>query len=234
MLFILPYRSTNRYTDDLVYVTPEAQDGLSYGGAVQHRPWEWIESIEARDSPTLDEHGEPVVVNATSIPLDLFAARPTAERVYAPPPAGGARPGDLMLQQDTLASGSVFEHDWRQSRVPAGPDEPAAHDGEEHGEQDAAPDHAQPDPFQHEPSPAPTALSRTSAFAASASVSSRRGSPAVQHATMSSSRGSKRKASTTSSAIEIDDDEAEPVRAPPKRGRGRPPAPSTRARGKKK
>ncbi|KZV96289.1 hypothetical protein EXIGLDRAFT_435689 [Exidia glandulosa HHB12029] len=246
LVFILPYRPSNHYTSDLVYAHPETNGSLTYGAPVQHRPWEWIESIEARNSPTLDEHGEHVVANSTSIPLELFGARPTAERVYTGDEP--ARLGDLLLQQDTFASGSVFENDWRQSRLARNDaqnlDAPSPAESGEHEQQESGP---AVDPFQHEPSPAPTVLSRTSAFAGSASASSRRGSPAIQmgrggtaeqQGTMSS-RGSKRKASTASSSvIEIDDgpDEAEQSRpTAAKRRRARPaPATATRARGKKK
>lgn len=223
--FILPYRASSQYTDDLVYITPSTSD-ISYGPGVAERPWEWLECLDA---------------GATSIPLEYFGGRGTGEAVLGD--LEGARAGDLLQQQDTFNTGSLFELDWRQSRIPASTEAddeptppPAADDTHEH-EQSAS------EAFPHEPSPAPTVLSRTSAGGfASASVSSRRGSPALAmrgrgSAATGTGTGSKRGSSAMEDSSTDNGEGRSGSAAPNKRARGRTTGTgttTTRSRTKKK
>ncbi|EJD35643.1 hypothetical protein AURDEDRAFT_117332 [Auricularia subglabra TFB-10046 SS5] len=223
--FILPYRARSPYTDDLVYITPATSD-ISYGPGVTNRPWEWLECLDA---------------GATSIPLEFFGGRGTGEAALDD--LEGARAGDVLQQQDTFNTGSLFELDWRQSRIPASTEAddeptppPAADDTHEH-------EQATSEAFPHEPSPAPTVLSRTSAGGfASASVSSRRGSPALAmrgrgSATTGSGTGSKRASSAMEDSSTDNGEGRSGSAVPNKRARGRTTgagATTTRSRSKKK
>ncbi|KAH8119597.1 hypothetical protein DFH11DRAFT_1501865 [Phellopilus nigrolimitatus] len=117
----------------LVYAVRDSEGVLQQGAPVQMRPWEWIESLG--DAPPADDKEKQreaeererlgtkyYVRNNTSIPLEMFGARLTGEGVRT---LGTGAEGTvsstgerlLSLFEDDLASESMYERDWRESRV---------------------------------------------------------------------------------------------------------------------
>ena len=251
--FILPYKAKAPWADDLSWLPATATDNLDEGlqRPLVNRPWDWIEA------GTRDQASEHLIIGGANIPsLDfaLFGARYTREVIVGEAEVvergwrtDAPRSSDLLMQQDSFATGSLFESDWRSSRAGLNAKR-EADDGEleDYGEEVDGPADGPLDPAAleqafHESSPAPTVLSRTSA-AGVAAGSSRRGSPVVQgqRGAESSSvprTSTKRKASTDAGSSTAPQDEPQMQVPAAKRGRGRggskTTSKTTRGRGKK-
>ncbi|KAH7096964.1 hypothetical protein BKA62DRAFT_482581 [Auriculariales sp. MPI-PUGE-AT-0066] len=170
LLLILPHQAKSPYTDNLIWSPGSPMDDNQdyMQRPVTNRPWEWLENV-ARDSI---EDDLALSANPISIPLALFGGRPTTERVLGEAEVGdhgwrtaAPRASDLVMQQDTFATGSIFESDWRGSRLNShGQRDMDDAELEEETEERAGSadiDHAAAveQAFQ-ESSPAPTVLSR--------------------------------------------------------------------------
>lgn len=130
---LLKHIPRNVLTDDLVYMSRDFNGDIQYGAAVQMRPWEWMEFL---GDPTLADAKESErdadgkgsfgvkheVRNNTSIPLEMFGTRPTAEGVRQiasmdENPLSGPSEHLRSVFEDDLASESVYERHWRESRT---------------------------------------------------------------------------------------------------------------------
>lgn len=213
---ILPmcrYHRRDDATSNLVYASRDASGRLVYSTALQNRPWEWIEYLgenpaaEPKDRrKDTDEKERPRtnhgVRNNASISLELFGARLTGEGVVQ----GGTEEGNaIRMFEDNLASESMYERDWRESRLNT---TFAASTRDDDGTHPAT--KAEKSGTVHRASPAPSPLSRSSAY----TVPSRMPSPAGKLAGSSrepidvdapsvSSLGSKR----TAANAHLDDDD---------------------------
>lgn len=219
---LLAFDPEDSYVSHLVYARRDASGTLVFGPEVQHHPWEWAESIEPRVPIAAAPHtrAPSVLRNSSSIPLERFGTQPTGERV------AGSSVGASRQLEDGLAAESVFERDWRETRLDARADlaaecgcgEEARRDGADAGRQDGPPG------WLAEGSPAPTGRSQRSSVA---STRSQRASSVLSTASRgrsagldgersttgsSSMRGAKRKASPAS--VEL-----EPPAAPARGGR---------------
>lgn len=116
---LLSFVPDDNYVQNLRYAwTDHASGSLVIGHEVQSNPWEWAESIEPAVSTSKLTREKPELKNNSSIPLELFGTRPTGERVIGELPESRAREAAAARQlQDGLGSDSMFERDWRESRV---------------------------------------------------------------------------------------------------------------------
>lgn len=128
---LLRYTPQNLPTADIVYAFRDDDGVLHPGPPVQMRPWEWIESLG--DAPPLDSKEQQkeaeemerskakyMVRNNTSIPLEMFGARMTGEAIRRMGAEGSISDvGERMRSyfEDDLSSESIYERDWRESRV---------------------------------------------------------------------------------------------------------------------
>ena len=105
----------------LAYVSQEP-NGPTNIVPVQNRPWEWTEHLgeasPTEPKPEDKDKDEPVTIkNSGSLPLELFGAKVTGERVLTH--HKDARTEFTMSTfQDDVASGSVYQRDWRETRAP--------------------------------------------------------------------------------------------------------------------
>ncbi|KAI0309797.1 hypothetical protein OF83DRAFT_1179208 [Amylostereum chailletii] len=174
---LLPFTPPNEAVADLAYASRDPAGQLVLGPAVVNRPWEWVENIG--DLPGADPKEEEagrrrrgaVVKNAGSLPLELFAARASAEAVVR-------RQDDARVEasvrsfQDNLAGQSLFARDWMESRIRLASEgaRPArAEDADAVGALPSLPPHdpgagaGRPPAGSRRPSPASSARSRGSA-----------------------------------------------------------------------
>ncbi|THH04935.1 hypothetical protein EW145_g5157 [Phellinidium pouzarii] len=123
----------NPLTADLVYATRDADGTLHQGAPVQMRPWEWIESLgdppptdakeAVREAEEREKPGNKYLVrNNTSIPLEMFGARIAGEGIRhlgAGMQEVALDDGERLrsLFEDDLSAESMYERDWRESRV---------------------------------------------------------------------------------------------------------------------
>jgi len=251
---LLVYVPEDSYVSNLVHAWRDESGTLVFGREVQNNPWEWTDSIEPGVSTSTYSRDKPELKNSSSIPLEVFGTRPTGERVIGELP--GSREAAAVRQlEDGLAADNVFERDWRETRVDWKADLSAAG---EYGAEDAQHEGGEADEHKQDEhgqsgggsapgsmagvSPAPTVRSQRSSVASTRSqrassvlsTSSRGRSAATgdgerSAAGSSSTRGSKRKASTAS--VELEQPTA-PARGG-KRGRGRGSG-TGRGKGKKK
>jgi len=256
---VLAFVPINYYVSNMVYATVDSSNRITLGGPVQSRPWEWVESIEPRDTVGVEKgYEKPSVTNSSSLSLELFATTGTGERVYNEGDfLQGRLVANVRMQHDTFASENLFEQDWRESRVMSndtvarlGKDN-APYEDYEGGEAAERSSGKQP----HSASPAPSVASWSSArasiasarpspsgrFALNRDVSADRESAAVKASVAGSmsSRGSKRKASSSGSLPDVEEIPNPTVglqtRGASKRGRGaKQPATTTGGRGKGK
>lgn len=182
---LMPHKSECSVTEGLMYAHRDADGNLVPGPPVQIRPWDWIEHLG--DAPTVegqnasDEAGpsKSEVKNNTSLPLELFNAKPLGEHVrHWAEDTPEARFEHVF--EDDLASESVYERDWRESRVglPKLRHSPAVHER-----------------FGSRRNPTPDSQRRGSSRSGS-----RGGSPALSIRTSVASRSSANPPSATSSA----------------------------------
>ena len=121
---LLPYVDLNPTVEGLALASKDASGEYANLQPVQNRPWEWTENLG--DHSPLDSRAEekPVaerspIKNMASLPLELFSARATGERIIEQDQSG-ADPrieGNLRMLQEGLSGESIFERDWRESRV---------------------------------------------------------------------------------------------------------------------
>ncbi|GJJ06592.1 hypothetical protein Clacol_000785 [Clathrus columnatus] len=115
---LLSFVPDDTYVQNLRYAWTDASGSLVISNEVQNNPWEWAESIEPPVSTTKLTREKPDLKNNSSIPLELFGTRSTGERVIGELPDTRAREAAAVRQlEDGLASDSMFERDWRDSRV---------------------------------------------------------------------------------------------------------------------
>ncbi|KAI0071713.1 hypothetical protein K474DRAFT_1733093 [Panus rudis PR-1116 ss-1] len=244
---ILPYVALNAAVANLAYASQDAT-GHTLLTPVQNRPWEWTENLgdpAPGQSKSEDQEGEErtSVKNSASLSLELFATRITNEHVIVPGERDGKTETTIRTFQDDLSSETIYQRDWRESRVPLSIGSDAQHlERAEHTEETG------PLPSLHHhqiqldrrsasrrPSPASSIRSRGSAAPRQASVvSSLRASPALPRFSTGSTAGdpidvdsieletlsqtgSKRKSSTVDSDVEI----IEVPSATSKRGKGK-------------
>lgn len=244
LLPLCTYVSKNKYVDGL-YHTYNASD-VTFSGAsasfadpeathylgppVRAQPWEWTDYTE-EPNPEDPSAGSK---NDTSISLEYFNARPTGERVNV----DGSETWEQRVMRDHLRRETIYERDWKETRMPFPmPEDPESSESEEE---------------------IAVAGIRTPWRRTPGSVNSVVASPAVEREvidvdalpeTSGSGRVSRKRKPATMNTVSslgsgagtsIDDDIEiiEPAVAAAstrgRRGRGRPPGTSTRARGKKK
>ncbi|KAH9940479.1 uncharacterized protein BXZ73DRAFT_88710 [Epithele typhae] len=160
---LLPYVALNPAVENLVYITSDTAHPTAPPTSVpvQHRPWEWTEYLgdppagepadrgraarEAHD----DLSSRPAVRNTAALPLELFDARVTGDRVLSLLPAhvlpasadadadADAADADtraltaatLHTFQDDVHAEGPFARDWRETRVEALDDPDPTADG---------------------------------------------------------------------------------------------------------
>ena len=122
---LLKYTLKNLPTDGLAYAYRDSDGILHPSAPVQLRPWEWIEN--PGDPPATDDKqkrteasSKYLIKNNTSISLEMFGARPTGEEVRK---TGSENAKDDLGErmksyfEEDLNSESVYERDWRESRL---------------------------------------------------------------------------------------------------------------------
>ena len=123
---------------NLVHAYRDASGHLVYGAPVQNRPWEWVENL---GEPAVEEDAnrwqEGPFKNASSLSLELFAARRTGDHIPRPNPnpihdtarrddheSNDVRfEGDIRSFEDGLSAESIYRRDWRETRLEAYRDE---------------------------------------------------------------------------------------------------------------
>lgn len=118
---LLSFVAPNPAVANLAYVSqdPSGQTSVT---PVQNRPWEWTEylgdasPIEAKPEDK-DKGDTASIKNSGSLSLELFAARVTGERVL-PHHEDARTEFAITTFQDDLASGNIFQRDWRETRAP--------------------------------------------------------------------------------------------------------------------
>ncbi|CAL1707851.1 unnamed protein product [Somion occarium] len=118
---LLPFVPPNLAVANLAYVSQDAT-GQTTMTPVQNRPWEWTEYLgEASpvEPKSEDKDGDEriVVKNSASISLELFAARVTGERVIPSGQTDSRTECMVRTFQDDLASHTVFQRDWMETRA---------------------------------------------------------------------------------------------------------------------
>lgn len=263
---LVKYSAQELFVSNLVYASRDASGHVQFGQAVQNRPWEWIENLG--DPPAVDRKEQQkeieekerlktkyLVRNNASVSLDLFGARLTGEGIVR---GTDEEVGATKLFEDNLTSESVFERDWRESRIELGDDHLVSRSRDDEEEEGglsimgpaALANRMARTTTPRRASPAPSAHSRSSANASN-SASSRRQSPAlgrlpgrpasrepidVDSINITPTTGSKRAASAASIG---DDDEVMLIEGPTvttrstaKRGKAGKTASKTRAKKK--
>lgn len=116
------------FTTDLVYASRNAGE-LTHMSPVQMRPWEWLEGLGDNQPVDIKDREGAVSVtrgairNNTSLPLELFEAKVLGEssRHSEADDASGfvQSQGDNLkaLFENDIASESIFERSWRESRT---------------------------------------------------------------------------------------------------------------------
>ncbi|OBZ68162.1 Mediator of RNA polymerase II transcription subunit 12 [Grifola frondosa] len=121
---LLPYVSLNTAVCNLVYASRDSSGAITNSVPVQNRPWEWTENLgdntsaEAKGDDRAGDDRLPVK-NSASLPLELFGARMTGDQVL-PSQASADDPmleENLRTFQDDLFAGSIFQRDWRETRI---------------------------------------------------------------------------------------------------------------------
>ncbi|KAI0093156.1 hypothetical protein BDY19DRAFT_989824 [Irpex rosettiformis] len=139
---LLPFVSLNATVADLAYIV---KDNDSTSMSVPNRPWEWMEYLgdraihEAKDEKTTDG----TIKNTTSLSLELFDTHSlgkcsidtTADAASSITLDRQRVRGTLSELQETSFTESVFQRDWRESRMfmaspfqDPGPSHPEAED----------------------------------------------------------------------------------------------------------
>lgn len=270
---LLNYIPTDRYTQDLVYllnstdiatgrpandVDPEAQYQL--GPPVQSKAWEWTEYIEDPAADTASEgRGERLieVKNDTSVPLEHFMARATGEALASRRSSkdeSDVAPIPSRPMEDRLHRESVYERDWKDSRIGNG----ASFDDPESSESEVD----DPSPLSRNRGVNDDSRSNSVMSPGGSTISRRTGTTereiidvdALDGPQEGARRGTKRKATASSSGLgrgsgaestDLGDDDIEIIEPEPssstagktvagRRGRGRPSGSVSRGRGKKK
>ena len=119
--------------EDLAYATRDASGQLQHIAPVQIKPWEWLENLgdppllDAKDIQKEAEEKERrgsryFVRNNTSIPLESFATHALGEGVrrLGLGSAESVSTKDEQLRglfEDDLAAESIYEREWKDSRV---------------------------------------------------------------------------------------------------------------------
>jgi len=123
---LLSFVPDNAYVSSLLHSWTDPTTGETvFGPPVQDSPWEWSDSIEPHPSTSeITRENKPELRNSSSIPLEVFGTRPTGERVFGEVESGVsdkkkaerdmARARQL---EDGLAGDSMFERDWRETRM---------------------------------------------------------------------------------------------------------------------
>lgn len=107
---LLPYVAINPAVRNLFYTSRQPDGTLVYHGPVQNRPWEWTEYL-GDDNP--DEFR-----NSGSLPLELFDAKLTGDRLLDTSGLSERAESFLRSLRNDAVSENVFERDWREGRVP--------------------------------------------------------------------------------------------------------------------
>ncbi|THH02580.1 hypothetical protein EW026_g328 [Hermanssonia centrifuga] len=117
---LLPYVAPNASVANLAYASKDAlETNLT---PVQNRPWEWTENLGDRLAPEANDDKadeQTAVRNSASLPLELFSARPTGERIISSSSTGfnSRVEGEMRTLQDASSSESALKRDWRETRV---------------------------------------------------------------------------------------------------------------------
>jgi mediator of RNA polymerase II transcription subunit 12, fungi type len=203
---LLPYTASNASVSNLAIAHRDASGNLVHGSQVLNRPWEWVEYLgdnpagDSRDEEKDKEEGCPMrhpVRNSGSLSLETFGARITGEGIIQNIAClDDVRvAGNLRTFEDGLSAESIYERDWRETRIELDNESSPSAGGRSRGEEE---DELSPltsfatarraTTSSHRPSPAPSVQSRGSA-------ASRRQSPHT---------GSRRSTMTRSDGVEMD------------------------------
>lgn len=129
---LLPHFPPNKIVKGLVHAHRDTSGHLVYGPPVQNRPWEWVENL---GEPALEDDAnrweEKPFKNASSLSLELFAARQTGDHITRPSSICDATKhddnegndmrleGDMRSFEDGLSAESIYRRDWRETRLEA-------------------------------------------------------------------------------------------------------------------
>ncbi|KAF8629229.1 hypothetical protein AX17_005811 [Amanita inopinata Kibby_2008] len=120
--------SPNASVSDLVATSYDNSGNAVNSTPVIHRPWEWVENIgepllNAKEQRNREKkeppQAEQLIKNAGSLPLEIFGAKITGDRVVAKATEefDGKMESNLKSFQDGLSVDSLFRRDWRETRV---------------------------------------------------------------------------------------------------------------------
>lgn len=127
---LLPHLPPNDVVTNLIHAHRDTSGQLVYGAPVQNRPWEWIENL---GEPAVEEDAhrwrQGPFKNASSLSLELFAARRTGEHIPHPNITRDTTKhdahekknlrleGDVRSFEDGLSAESIYRRDWRETRL---------------------------------------------------------------------------------------------------------------------
>jgi mediator of RNA polymerase II transcription subunit 12, fungi type len=116
---LLPYTSINSSVKDLAHATKDPSGNMIYHAPVQNRPWEWTEFLGENASELKDDDDELKIdiKNSASLSLELFGARVTGDHIVESNVGSGREGNDMRSLRDDLKTESVFQRDWRESRL---------------------------------------------------------------------------------------------------------------------
>ncbi len=120
---LLPFVDLNPAVDGLALASKDASGEFTNFQPVQNRPWEWTENLG--DHSPLDSRieekpdGRNPIKNMASLPLELFSARATGERIIEQDESEDDPriEGSLRMLQEGFSGESIFQRDWRESRI---------------------------------------------------------------------------------------------------------------------
>jgi mediator of RNA polymerase II transcription subunit 12 len=130
---LLPYVASHATVSNLVSAHRDAEGKLVYDSPVLNRPWEWIENLG--DNPILDAKDEEkerqekarlgmkyLIKNSASLSLETFGARIPGDGILhnIATEDDPRVEGNIRFFEDGLSAESVFERDWRQTRLELG------------------------------------------------------------------------------------------------------------------
>jgi mediator of RNA polymerase II transcription subunit 12 len=130
---LLPFAASNTTVSNLVSAQLDSNGKFIHGSPVLNRPWEWIENLGDLPvpDPKEDEKGSDkkarlgmryLVRNTASLSLETFGARITGDGVIHNVVSRDDPTADANIRtfEDGLSAESIFERDWRQSRMAVG------------------------------------------------------------------------------------------------------------------
>lgn len=112
---VLPFIARDKYASHLARA--RRVDGVNeISSKMRSRPWEWMESVEPAESPSVLG---TIVKNTGSIPLEFFDTTSTGESIVPEAFAMSLQQsyGEVWPFRDSLAAEGLMSRSWRESKV---------------------------------------------------------------------------------------------------------------------